>query len=855
MLYYLPRSLGLQKLDVENLYNLFEEQVTITPSTLALISENTKISFSELQEMVDGLYYFLSANNVSNKDVVGIYGSGGIELIVSILATLKLGAIYMPLDDTYPSERLAYMVDHSECKYVITISNELPFKTKAKVISFSSVDKSIASEKKPPSFSNSQYAPACLIYTSGSTGKPKGVLISHDSLINRLQWMWKEFPYIDEEICVLKTAICFVDSLAEIFSPLLQGVTLAIPEKNIVKDPANFLKFLFDYNVTRIVLVPSFLSVLTQYNNLSKQIPKLYFWVVSGETLSLQLAKKFKAVMPHARLINLYGSTEVTADVTYHEVSNDDFNKGVIPIGRVIDNNHIFILDEKLNILPSMEEGEIVVVGRGLAIGYLKDTNNDKFTSLSINGTRIPAFRTGDLGKYTPDGDLLYKGRNDGQIKISGKRVNLLEIEMAIKEEFEVEQCIIRTINEGKLLELVAFIKAANFEKEAYRGRLANKLPTYMIPAHCIKCDSFPLLPNGKVDREALSNVFKSQKVKAKGVCRVQDSLQLSIASIIETEFNISEISVTDSFFELGITSLEIAKLSVLIQNNLGLKISVPEIVNHASVKELCKYLQHSNNEAIDYKKLTILPIKVTPENTTNLFIFHPITGLALPYLKLKDLSTTYNIYAISNPFFGKINKFTSIKEMAAYYAKLLIEAQSSSEFNLAGWSFGGTIALEVANYLIDAGFRVANLIMIDTFNFHHAINMENQLSLDAELKNEIDWLENEQKVNINSAEGHIFKQEIIANITLLYNYMPRCLLDQMSLIKADTPEPVKYPVSIDDYNGWGSVFHGNISRHIIQGKHDKLFRPEHITKIADILNKILSNVPTTHDIFVESYV
>lgn len=845
----------MQKLDVENLYNLFEERVTITPSKLALTSENTKISFSELNKMVDRLYYFLSRKSVSNKDVVGIYGSGGVELIVSILATLKLGAIYMPLDDTYPSERLAYMVDHSECKYVITISKNLPFETQAKVIAFSSVDTNIVSENNYRSFSNDQYAPACLIYTSGSTGKPKGVLISHDSLINRLQWMWRKYPYRENEVCVLKTAICFVDSLAEIFSPILKGVTLSIPEKERIKDPAQFLDFLSAHSVTRIVLVPSFLSVLTQYNDLSKQIPKLYFWVVSGETLSLQLAKKFKAVMPHARLINLYGSTEVTADVTYHEVSDGDFNKGVIPIGKAIDNNEIFILDEKLNILPNMEEGEIVVVGRGLAIGYIKDTNNDKFTSLSINGTQIPAFRTGDLGKYTSAGDILYKGRNDGQIKISGKRVNLLEIEMAIKEEFEVEQCIIRAINEGELLELVAFIKASNFEKEAYQGRLANKLPTYMIPTHCIKCDSFPLLPNGKIDREALSDIYKSQKLKTKGSCSVQDSLQLSIASIIETEFNISEIAVTDSFFELGITSLEIAKLSVLIQNNLGLKISVPEIVNHASVKELCKYLQLSNNEAIDYKKLAILPINVTPENTTNLFIFHPITGLAFPYLKLKDLSTTYNICAISNPFFGKINKFTSIKEMAAYYAKLLIETQTSSEFNLAGWSFGGTVALEVANYLIDAGFRVANLIMIDTFNFHHSINMENHLSLDAELKNEIDWLENEQKVNIHSAEGQIFKQEIVANITLLYNYMPRALVDQMSLIKADTPEPLKYPVSIDDYNGWDSVFHGNIDRHIIQGKHDELFRPEHITKITDILNKILSNVPTMRDIFVESYV
>lgn len=843
----------MQKIDVENLYNLFQDRAIITPTKLALTSENNKISFSELKAMVDRLYYFLSTNGVSNKDVVGIYGSGCIELIVSILATLKLGAIYMPLDDTYPTERLAYMIDHSECQYVITISKTLPFVTQAKVISFCSVAKSVVSEKKSCGFNSNSYAPACLIYTSGSTGRPKGVLISHDSLINRLEWMWKKFPYRDNEVCVLKTAICFVDSLAEIFSPLLQGVTLAIPEKNLIKDPSNFLKFLFAYSVTRIVLVPSFLSVLTQYKDLSEKIPKLYFWVVSGETLSLQLAKKFKSVMPHGRLINLYGSTEVTADITCHEISGDDFNKGLIPIGRAIDNNEIFILDDKSNILPIMEEGEIVVVGRGLAIGYLKDANNDKFTSLYINGNQVPAFRTGDLGEFTSDGNILYKGRNDGQMKISGKRVNLLEIEMAIKEEFEVEQCIIKAIHEGERLELVAFIKAPYVEREAYRDRLANKLPTYMIPAHYINCDSFPLLPNGKIDRKALYNVFKSQKqkVETKSGYSVQDSLQLSIASIIETEFNISEVAVTDSFFELGITSLEIARLSVLIHNNLGLKISVPEIVNHASVKDLCKYLQHSNSEIIDHKKLAILPINFTPENTTNLFIFHPITGLAFPYLKLKDLSTTYNIYAISNPFFGQINKFTSVKEMSAYYAKILIETQGSSEFNLAGWSFGGTVALEVANYLIEAGFRIANLIMIDTFNFHHSINMENQLSLEAELKNEIDWLENEQKVNINSAEGQIFKKEIIANITLLYNYMPRALVDHMSLIKAGTPEPIKYPVSIDDHNGWSSVFQGNIARHIIQGKHDELFRPEHIMKISNILNEIISNVPTVHDVFV----
>lgn len=822
------------------IYELFEQQSFKTPSHLAIATDNKETSYSELMNLIDNLSASLLNEGVHKGDVIGVYSYGCVELVISILAILRIGAIYLPLDKSYPIDRLVYMIEHSECKCVINTTDNIPFKINAIILDFYSKYAN-PHQFEIKSLNYDIYAPAFLIYTSGSTGKPKGVLISHDSLINRLKWMWEKFPYKDNEVCVLKTAICFVDSLAEIFSPLLQGVSLAIPDHNIIKDPNNFVDFLSKYCVTRVVLVPAYLSVLTQYTDLQQRIPLLYFWVVSGEILSLQLSKQFKYLMPEAKLINLYGSTEVTADVTYHEVSEIDFSKGTIPIGKPIDNNQVYIMDKNLNLLPKLQEGEIVVTGKGLALGYFKDETNNKFITIKLDDIELSAFRTGDLGKHADNDDILYLGRKDSQVKIAGNKINLLEIETAIKEVVKVEECIVRAVDNDCRIELVAFLKAQSFDKNYCKDRLKNKIPAYMVPNHFVVCETFPLLPNGKIDRGALIDIFYMPKAQKSSNDSPKCSLQLSLINIIETSFNISGIGINENFFELGITSLEVAKLSVTIKKNLGLKVSVAEIANYSTIQSLSTYLRTSQQNSINYKKLAVLPVYISPENKVNLFIFHPITGLAFPYLKLKELITGYNIYAISNPFFGQSKGFMSIKDMASYYTKILLETQSYNGFYLAGWSFGGTIALEVANQLIQQGYKVSDLIMIDTFNFHHTIDKANQISLEAELNNEMEWLENEQKVKLDTPEGIIFKDEITTNIKLLYNYIPRTLAKNLTLIKAAISEPIKYPASVDRYNGWSSIFQENITRYIIEGKHDELFRPGLIVEISNFLNTIMA--------------
>ena len=417
--------------------SLFEEQVE-TPDAAAVVFGKERLTYRELNARANKLAHYLQSQGVVAESRVGIWMERSLDMMVALLGTLKAGGAYVPLDPSYPQERLAFMLEDAQAPVLLTMEKfleDLPAYA-GHVVCMDKDFEAIAggSEENPISDITADSA-AYVIYTSGSTGTPKGVIGLHRGVVNRLSWMWRVYPFKDGEVCCQKTYLSFVDSVWEIFGPLLKGVPTVIIPEEVVKDPHLLVDNLAAAHVSRIVLVPSLLRVLLDsFGDLQKRLFDLKIWVSSGEEISVELAQRFGQVMPEAKLINLYGSSEVSADVSCYEVADGRLDR-CIPIGRPIDNASIYILDSHLRPVPIGVPGELYIGGVGLARGYLNqpDLTAERFIP-SPFGQEEVLFKTGDLGRYLPDGNIEYLGRRDHQVKVRGFRIELGEIESRSKD-------------------------------------------------------------------------------------------------------------------------------------------------------------------------------------------------------------------------------------------------------------------------------------------------------------------------------------------------------------------------------------------------------------------------------------
>ncbi|MDA9762113.1 amino acid adenylation domain-containing protein, partial [Desulfobacterales bacterium] len=496
----------------KTLVHLFEDQVMRTPEAVAVDFEGAQLTYGELSERANKLAHYLQSQGVVPESRVGIWMERSLDMMVALLGTLKAGAAYVPLDPSYPQERLAFMLSDAQVSVLLTMEKffkDLP-EYAGHVVCMDKDQQAIAqgSEENP----TGRIAPdnaAYVIYTSGSTGTPKGVVGLHRGAVNRLNWMWRVYPFKDGEVCCQKTYLSFVDSVWEIFGPLLKGVRTVIIPDEAVKDPDLLIESLTSNHVTRIVLVPSLLRVLLDsFGDLQKRLVDLRIWVSSGEEISVELTQRFREVMPDAKLINLYGSSEVSADVTCYEIG-DELQEQRVPIGQPIDNTSIYILDSHQQPVPIGVPGELYIGGVGLARGYLNrpDLEFERFILNPFQQGEV-LFKTGDLGRYLLDGNIEYRGRKDHQVKIRGFRVELGEIESHIKEVEAITDCVV-VLKEDRPADtrMVAYYTVEDEQAVGISGirrHLQTKLPDYMLPQHFVELSSIPLMPNGKVDRKAL---------------------------------------------------------------------------------------------------------------------------------------------------------------------------------------------------------------------------------------------------------------------------------------------------------------------------------------------------------------
>jgi amino acid adenylation domain-containing protein len=567
------------------IHDAFQDRAAQCGDTLAVFSEDRNITFAQLNDEANALANYLRKRGVQLHARIGVFVERSVDAIVALLAVMKAGASYVPIDPTYPRQRIAFMLEDSGATVLVTqgrLRTRLPEFPCSIVCLDRDRPEILFESRRNTREPVRSIDPAYVIYTSGSTGTPKGVVATHRACMNRFAWMWRTYPFAAAEICAQRTSLSFVDSIWEIFGPLLQGVPLSIIPDESVKALEQFVWHLAAHRISRVVVIPSLLDSLLQFcPNLQARLPDLRVCVSSGEALPFGLCRRFRSALPQVTLINLYGSSEVAADVTCFD-TNDAEPLGVVPIGRPIANVRTYVLDKNENPLPVGVPGEICIAGDCLALGYLNrpECNAERFVTIRLgNGVRERLYRTGDLGRYRQDGNIEFLGRTDRQVKIRGMRVEPGEIESVLASHPSVHQAVVVARDTGKSnFGLVAYVTPGDGQAiiaSELRRYSKARLPEYMIPSGFVILTAMPLLPNGKVDQHALPPPEPAQSDLQRNYVAPRNETEEKLAKIWSEVLGIAHIGIHDNFFQLGGHSLMAVRMIARIRKSLCVDVAM----------------------------------------------------------------------------------------------------------------------------------------------------------------------------------------------------------------------------------------------------------------------------------------
>ena len=708
-----------------SIHQLFESQVEKTPDAIAVVFESEKLTYSELNNKANQLAHYLQKLGVKPKAHLGICVERSLSMLIGILGILKAGAAYVPLDSSYPSERLAYMISDAQVSVLLTqesLLRSLP-KHQAQVVC---LDKDWKGVKEFSTVNlSSGVTPENLgyiIYTSGSTGKPKGVAMSQRALVNLIMWQQEEATVGQGAKTLQFAPISFDVSFQEIFSTWYSGGTLVLVSQDVRRDSFALMAFMVETQIDRIFLPFVALQQLATVAPQCQVLPPFCEIVTAGE--QLQVTPDLVALMnrlPNCKVQNQYGPSESHVVSAYTLQGAATNWPKLPPIGRPIANNQLYIFNTDLQPVPIGVPGELYIGGVGVASGYLNrpDLTVEKFITIEGNkeqgiGNRL--YKTGDLARYLSDGNIKFLGRIDNQVKIRGFRIEIGEIETTLSQHPIVKETVVllREDQPGNKL-LVAYIvpeaKGTQDVVPQLKQYLKEKLAEYMVPSAFIVLSKLPLTPSGKVNRRALPAPDISSFSQSDNFVAPRDRIEQQLAQIWSEILNINPVGVKSNFFDLGGHSLLAINLIAKIQESFGKQLPLSTLFTNRTIEDLGSLIRGESQVSFS----SIVPLQ-TQGNRQPFFCIHPAGGHVFYYHNLsRYLGNNQPFYGIQAQGFNEGEKiFTNVEDMAEFYVKNLLEFQPDGPYQIGGWSFGGVVAFEMAQQLLQQGQEVSLLALLD---------------------------------------------------------------------------------------------------------------------------------------------
>lgn len=765
------------------IHQLFEAQVEQTPEAVAVVFEDRQLTYSELNCRANQLARHLQQLGVKPGVLVAVYLERSLETVVAVMGILKAGGAYVPLEPSFPKARIQLLLSSLAIDCLVTqtsllasleeIQTQLPALQHYICLN--------AEETIPPSppceggsrASSSTYewelrafSPPCegglggskplgdrqiwrrsyldrlptenlplsassddvayVIFTSGSTGTPKGVVVRHQPVINLIQWVNETFSVNSSDRVLFVTSLCFDLSVYDIFGLLAAGGSIRVVANRDVQDPEALLHILCDEPITFWDSAPPALQQLAAFFPTLKsgdRHPQLRLVFMSGDWIPVKLPDAIKATFPGVEVISLGGATEATVWSNYYPIGTVEPHWVSIPYGKPIQNARYYILDSYLNPCPVGVAGELHIGGKCLASGYLNqpELTTQKFIPDPFsNNPTARLYKTGDLARYLPDGNIEFLGRIDHQVKIRGFRIELGEIEAVLAKHPQVRETVILVReDEPGNKRLVAYVVGHQPAPTAIELRrfLQEKLPEYMVPAAFVAIAEIPLTSNGKVDRRALPIPDRDRPNLEKAFAAPSNAVELQLTQIWSEVLGIQSIGVKDNFFELGGHSLLAVQLFTQIETKFGKKLPLATLFQAPTIEQLANILGRSE-QLVSWSSL----VAIQPHgNKRPLFCIHALGGNVLGYQKLiRHLGSEQPVYGLqARGLDGKENPHTKVEDMAADYIQEMQTVQPNGPYLLCGFSSGGTVAFEMARQLQDRGETVALLAMFDTYSPH----------------------------------------------------------------------------------------------------------------------------------------
>ncbi|MGB8191998.1 MAG: amino acid adenylation domain-containing protein, partial [Chitinophagaceae bacterium] len=639
----------------KTIVDLFSEQVERTPGNIAVVYEENELTYKQLDELSDQAAHALRQKGVREESMVAICIERSIGMIVGIIGILKAGGTYVPIEPSYPKERISYILEDTgavvvicddSCKSILSAVFD-----ERNLLVFDPGFESIRLQPRHPvALRREPHHAAYVIYTSGSTGRPKGVVIEDKNVVRLFKTDKPVYDFSDRDVWTMFHSFCFDFSVWEMYGALFYGGRLVIVPKQITQDSALFGELLLKEKVTVLNQTPSSFYVLQDYLTARTKTISIRYVIFGGEALNPAKVKPWHDLYRNCKLINMYGITETTVHVTYQQLTNDHIKGSASIIGIPIPTLHIYILNDHKQLVPLGVTGELYVGGEGVARCYLNlpELSAQKFIdSPFVPGERL--YRSGDLARWLEDGSLEYLGRIDDQVKIRGYRIELGEIETAVQQSGLVTRNVIiaKTDKTGTKHLIGYVVPTPVFSEEGIVESLKHRLPGYMIPSHWVTIESIPLTSNGKVDRKKLPDPVLADAFTYKAPGNELESQLCEIyAQILGLEKD--KVSVNDDFFRMGGDSIVAIRLAGKINNELHASIRVKDIFQLRTVSSLAQFIFTGSNA--DTVKLSYTPFSLTDKvkykdllDSSEVEDIYPAAYLQMGMLYESDDTGTYH--------------------------------------------------------------------------------------------------------------------------------------------------------------------------------------------------------------------